>query len=445
MKNKLLVCILFLSLPLGATHLRCGYIRVEAISTVPRVCRITVTVFTQDGSTVLFGGNQDPLFFGDGTSFFIPETQPVARPDLGTNVGMARYSILHTYPSSGHYTIRYQEPMRNAGILNMDNSVATPFYLETNFTVDPAFGLFSTPEFLVDPFFAAQLGSELSISLGAFYGESEYDIQYELTTPHQAVNYKLPVNFKINPFNGVITWDTKFLDQYVAGEYLFAAKVHLFKKIGDAMLRVCTVTRDFQVVLTGDGVAGKISFNKELDENNRIYVPENDVAQIKIFYEVTTPTGLSAFSELLENEEASSFTTYDSSTNENIKVGILTLTNHASIIRDTPYQITVRGMDGNFGSDVNYLFYTRDIHPELITGAEDDLASVELFPNPVKDYVSISLPENQPATVKIYNQTGKLVSESFIEGKTSIDLRSFPSGFYYCRIQSGNQLKLVKL
>jgi len=60
------------------------------------------------------------------------------------------------------------------------------------------------------------------------------------------------------------------------------------------------MTRDFQIILTDEGASGKISDNQSLDENNRIYIPENESSQIKIFYEATAPTELTAYSALLE-------------------------------------------------------------------------------------------------------------------------------------------------
>jgi hypothetical protein len=442
MKNKLLLCFLFLSTPLWATHLRCGYISVERISTTNRTCRVTITVFTDAGSFVFLGGSQDVLSFGDGSSVLVPETPNSPRPDLGVNVGMASYSILHTYSASGNYTINYVEPNRNEGIINMFNSVYTPFYAETTF--DLASGFFRTPEFLVDPFFTAQLGSDFSLSVGAYSQEEDFIIQYELTAPNPQINYTLPENFNINPFNGLITWDTKFQDQYIAGEYLFAVKVHLYKVVDESIYRVSTMIRDFQIVLTDDGVGGKISDNQELDENNRIYIPENENAQLKIFYESSAPIELIAYSELLENEDAFSFTTYDSSSNENIKVGVLTLTNLPSIVRDSPYPITVRGKNGDLANDLSYLFYTKDIYPLVITGIDEALISVELFPNPVKDFVTISLPESINGHYRIFDQSGRIISSNFVTGKISVDMRSCPAGFYYVRIQSGRSFKFIK-
>jgi hypothetical protein len=57
----------FIVIESQATHLRAGDIIVERQNCSSRTFKITVTVFTNTGSTVRFGGEQDILNFGDGT------------------------------------------------------------------------------------------------------------------------------------------------------------------------------------------------------------------------------------------------------------------------------------------------------------------------------------------------------------------------------------------
>jgi hypothetical protein len=118
-----------------ATHLRAGDIIVERQNCSSRTFKITVTVYTNTGSTVRFGGEQDILNFGDGTWELVPETENTPRPDLDAEgtVATASYTTFHTYPSTGTYIISYREPNRNEGVLNMDASVNTTFYLEDRY------------------------------------------------------------------------------------------------------------------------------------------------------------------------------------------------------------------------------------------------------------------------------------------------------------------------
>lgn len=437
-----------------ATHLRGGWISVTQLSPSSNTCKITVTVFTDTQSGVFFGGSQDFLHFGDGEYILVPETTNSSIPGLGIEFGMATFSVIHAYSAAGRYIVSYQEPNRNEGVINMDNSVLTTFYTETIIYLDPLFGISQTPELLVPPIFEAKSGEIFSMSVGASVDE-DYILTYDIAVPKRdrdtpVINYRLPENFAINPFNGLITWDTKFLEQYYIGEFSFAVHIHLSKEIDGSFYTLSTTVLDFQIIVTDELPDGGLSDNIDTDENGRVYIPNDETKQIKIFYETSlTPASeveLNAYSSLSENSDIFSFTTYDSSTNENIKVGVLTLTNASSIIRDNPYPVTIRGKNGEFASDICYLFYTKDLYPQVITAVEqDELVRVDVFPNPIKDFVTISLPENQQGTCTIYDQAGKLISTNFIQGEIAVDMRSCPPGLYYGRVQTRSSVKMIKL
>src|SRR6186713_2348826 len=137
-----------------STHLRSGeIIVVPTLGTLQ--FKITVQVWTNTKNTdVLFGGDQDWLSFGDGTPpVLIPEQSNVII-DAASGLAYAEYTIYHTYPGPDEYIVSYAEPNRNAGILNIANSVYTLFYLETSFILDPFFtSSYATPIFLTPPIF----------------------------------------------------------------------------------------------------------------------------------------------------------------------------------------------------------------------------------------------------------------------------------------------------
>src|SRR5688500_588841 len=120
-----------------ATHLRAGEITVERESCNSLTFIITVTVFTNTINTnVQFGGEDDWLDFGDGVRRLVPEQTNILRPDLGEGIATASYTFRYTYPGPGNYIISYSEPNRNDGVVNMDASVNTRFYIETQIIVD---------------------------------------------------------------------------------------------------------------------------------------------------------------------------------------------------------------------------------------------------------------------------------------------------------------------
>src|SRR5688572_32520846 len=70
----------FIVIESQATHLRAGDIIVERQNCSSRTFKITVTVYTNTGSPVLFGGEGDLLNFGDGTWESVPETPNKPQP-----------------------------------------------------------------------------------------------------------------------------------------------------------------------------------------------------------------------------------------------------------------------------------------------------------------------------------------------------------------------------
>lgn len=130
--NKLipLLALSFITTIAFASHLRCGYITAFKQNCSSTTYTITVTVFTNTASPVRFG-EDGTLDFGDGTNMLIPGVENIARPDLGPNIGIASFTINHTYATSGRYLVGYVEQNRNGGLLNISNSLFTPFYTET--------------------------------------------------------------------------------------------------------------------------------------------------------------------------------------------------------------------------------------------------------------------------------------------------------------------------
>ncbi|NBW37627.1 MAG: gliding motility-associated C-terminal domain-containing protein [Cytophagia bacterium] len=256
-----------------ATHLRAGEITVVRNNCASLTFTITVTVYTDTESTVVFGGRQsdglDVLDFGDGTRFIIPETPSTARPDLGQNIGIASYTIEHTYGGPGRYLISYREPNRNVGVLNMVNSVLTTFYIETELNVDPFFGCNNSPKLLIAPVDKGCTGVAFQHNPGAFDPDGD-SLSYVMVTPFRDRNtvvtgYRDPNNtdfytgnyntanenqngpptFSINPITGTITWDAPG----IRGEFNIAFHIVEWREIAGTWVPIGYVRRDMQIVI----------------------------------------------------------------------------------------------------------------------------------------------------------------------------------------------------
>lgn len=245
-----------------ASHLRAGQITVVRKNCFSREFVITVRVYTNTGSPVVFGGD-GILSFGDGNSMIVPEVSNTLRPDLGPNIGVAEYSISYTYGGVGRYTISYVEPNRNGGVLNMDNSFYTTFYLETQ--VDLSIANCNYPTLEIDPIDQACTGVAFSHNPGAVDRDASDSLSYELAIPFRdrglpVVNYRDPRTmsnanenggapiFSIDPVNGTLVWDAPS----TPGEYNVAFHVNEWKKINGVWLKVGYVRRDMQIIVNDD-------------------------------------------------------------------------------------------------------------------------------------------------------------------------------------------------
>lgn len=305
-----------ISISAYATHLRAGEITVERVSCNSLTFRITITVFTNTKNTsVLFGGEDDWLDFGDGSKpILVPETPNTLRPDLGEGIATASFTIEYTYPGFGEYIISYSEPNRNEGVVNMDLSVNTRFYLETKILVDPFFGCNNTPKLLVPPIDRACTGVAWFHNPGAYDPDGD-SISYELVVPFRAegqtvINYKDPSDpkfytnyeigneagtgrptFNINPTDGTLTWDAPGL----AGEYNVAFIVREWRNIGGQWYSNGFVRRDMQIIVDDcDNERPDLEVPEDIcvvagtviDETIFGTDPDNDPVKIEAFSEI---------------------------------------------------------------------------------------------------------------------------------------------------------------
>jgi hypothetical protein len=443
----------FVSMAMGS-HLRCGYITTQRIGCTSRELSITITVYTNTASDVKFG-EDGILNFGDGTSIVVPRVENVLMPHLGPNMGVATYTVRHLFPSEGIFLISYVEPNRNGGVLNMNDSFYTTFYIETSALISSEIGCTYSPRFLTPAVLQAAAGTEFTYSMGASSPVDDF-ITYSLVTPYRdrgtpVSGYIKPEGLSINPLTGLLTWDTKFSGpSSVPGEYNFAVQVNYHIKTGETYRKIGFVRIDFQVIVDGDVPEPVlIRDNQELDEYSRLLVPEGEQKKIKVFFESNTPS-LEVFSELA-GTDALSFVTYDSTHEDtNLKVGILTIKPDATFTRENPYLITVRAKsDQSGGSDINYLIYTEEIWDlPVITAVEKEIGDVDVYPNPTSDKITIRLNQGGAAQLTLFTLQGVAVRNKSFELETEVTISDLPPGIYICEVRRNNSVirktKVVK-
>ncbi|MFD2720550.1 gliding motility-associated C-terminal domain-containing protein [Hymenobacter monticola] len=133
-----------------ATHIRAGDIQAkpDTVTNNPRRVFFKLVLYTDNSSSV--PADFATVFYGDGTSSCspgVPRSGPRRAIPGNTDTSVNIYYFDHVYPSTGSFTVSYIGENRNAGVLNMDNSVNTTFYISTTITIDPALGRNRSPIF----------------------------------------------------------------------------------------------------------------------------------------------------------------------------------------------------------------------------------------------------------------------------------------------------------
>ncbi len=164
------LCIsLFLPLKeLYATHVRAGDLTAERIQGSTLTYKFTATIYTDDE-----GVPPDPeIEFDFGTG----EKRNVSRV-LSVGVGNAttknQYVTTYTFPGPGEYAVGVSILNRNAGILNIPNSVNVAFYIESTFVISPFLGINTSPVLLVAPIDFAARGKIFIHNPGAYDADGD--------------------------------------------------------------------------------------------------------------------------------------------------------------------------------------------------------------------------------------------------------------------------------
>jgi len=257
----------------NATHLRAGQITVTRDAQCSRKVFVKIEVWTNTvGTNVLFGGDQDYVDWGDGsTPLKFPQIPNQVKTELNPDgsVAYAYIELTHTYNGIGTYIISYREPNRNEGVLNMDRSVETTFYLETQIKIDPSIGCNESPYLSIPPIDRACPGVAFTHNPGAYDPDDEDSLSYEMVVPFadrntEVLNYRDPNSaqfytnfnngneaqngppeFNIDSVTGTITWDAPG----AVGEYNIAFHVVEWRNRDGIWRKIGYVRRDMQIIV----------------------------------------------------------------------------------------------------------------------------------------------------------------------------------------------------
>ena len=273
--------ILFTILCLGfflfskATHNRAGEITYKWL--YGYTYQIKVTTYTNIGGPNLADRCEDTVYFGDGTRAVVLRSNGpctgVCSPGcdgvpISTSIKLNEYITTHTYPGPGNYLISMEDPNRNAGIINLPNSVNQVFYIES-FLVIPTFGSGNnnSPILTFPPIDNGCMTQCFYHNPGAYDVDGD-SISYELTPCKGSggasiSGYTYPTTgggiFNLDSLTGTLTWCSPQLQ----GEYNIAMIIKEWRlDAGGNYFMVGYIERDMQIdVGTCSNVPPQIVFN----------------------------------------------------------------------------------------------------------------------------------------------------------------------------------------
>ncbi|MEQ6122309.1 FG-GAP-like repeat-containing protein [Reichenbachiella sp. MALMAid0571] len=85
----------------------------------------------------------------------------------------------------------------------------------------------------------------------------------------------------------------------------------------------------------------------------------------------------------------------------------------------------------------------------IITGMEEKLEKVHIYPNPSNGNFHINIHDNEPVSIKLMNQSGKKLNSFYFENSNQLTQSDFdlqlPSGIYFVSVETGIKNQVFKL
>lgn len=192
-----------------ATHNKAGDITYKHVSGL--TYEIIITIFADINSPAIVR-KDIKIDWDDNTDDSLRVSSEV---DIGDGTLKRTWIGQHTYPGPGSYRIRVEDPNRNAGVNNIDNSVNVPFTLETLLRIFPSADLVNNSVILLnDPVDRACNGVEYRYNPGAYDPDGD-SIAYELIESKGlggliAPGFEFPSasnSISVDPETGDLIWD----------------------------------------------------------------------------------------------------------------------------------------------------------------------------------------------------------------------------------------------
>ncbi len=241
LRQTLLVLLLLVPMALFATHQRAGEISYTYVSGL--TYEFTITTYTYTPSPA--DRPEIEVSWGDGTTTTIERSQKVnMENDISKNVYVSR----HTFSAVGTFHVTFEDPNRNAGIINIPSSVEVPFFIETIVVINPFIGGNSSPQLMTPPIDNGCTNVIYYHNPGAYDPDGD-SLSYSLINcrgynGEEIPGYSMPHasnSISIDPITGDLIWDSPTM----AGEYNIAILIQEWRN----GVMVSSMVRDMQITI----------------------------------------------------------------------------------------------------------------------------------------------------------------------------------------------------
>lgn len=224
-----------------ATHQRAGEISYTYVSGL--TYEFTITTYTYTPSPA--DRPEIEVSWGDGSFSTIDRFQKV---DLGNDISKNIYISQHTFSAVGTFHVTFEDPNRNAGIINIPGSVEIPFFIETIVVINPFIGGNSSPQLLNPPIDNGCTNVTYYHNLGAFDTDGD-SLSFSLINcrgyeGEDIPGYSFPNAsnaITIDPVTGDLIWDSPTM----AGEYNIAILIQEWRQ----GVMISSMVRDMQITI----------------------------------------------------------------------------------------------------------------------------------------------------------------------------------------------------
>jgi hypothetical protein len=345
--------------------------------------------------------------------------------------------------------------MRDAGIVNIPNSINVPFYTESQLIINSTTGINNSVQFLRMPIINGIINTPLTHNVTPYDPDGDC-LTFEIVSCKGAggliiPGYTLPNFVSIDSINGELTWTNPAL----LGSFSLAVKVNEWR---NGMI-IGYVVRDFEITILPPPpfpyyFSGINAWQIDANGNYSYTLFAGDTLQLNFSYtdSFASIVDLNAYSEVFGlTGPALFFKTLSLPTIG----GLFSWIPSSSHVRPAPYIVTFRGSSDNIENDISLLIYVVDGNtlPCAFTTSVTEIdprKGIYIFPNPSVGRFTISgMEPGSIGEMLIYDVTGKLVKNIVLENSVKqIDVSDISDGFFIFELRNQKTIlakgKLIK-